>query len=461
MRRAIQSLGVSLLMIVTASSAIAQQCTPDDTLLICWRKYNSVAAKTAQSIATTNTGTPSATTQAAATALRDFQSFFSAGFDAGTVVENATSVTLDWNIPFPFVENDDRVKVQTFFTDPSLAADVATPLGSNSPAAKSQLTNFDDVATLISYAPVNQYFGRSIAPHIDFLRYLETAANSDPTAELQKLAQLLTDVPQTILGGSKFSEISDPAEQAAVMAQVEAAALAEEKSATRATAIVKALTKVINNQPQAYAGGTYHYRNALAGPDEMSVKGTFELSPKSLNRFLKSNDSVCDPAKNTTSGKVNAASAARCVSRLVAFSDAASQANAGDRLAFSIEYKRASAESVNLSKFKVVPPNTPVVRPETKSFIYSLTYGHPLTGAKIKDARFDLAINYWNISNDPTKKDRFVASLTFSQKVSETMTLPLSITYANHTQYVPQTDRRVGINFGVSYKIPNSGGGQY
>jgi hypothetical protein len=41
------------------------------------------------------------------------------------------------------------------------------------------------------------------------------------------------------------------------------------------------------------------------------------------------------------------------------------------------------------------------------------------------------------------------------------MTLPLSITYANHTQYIPQTDRRVGIHFGVSYKITNSGGGQY
>jgi hypothetical protein len=453
-----RSLALSLLMMAIAASAVAQQCTPDDTLLICWRKYNSVAAKTAQNVATTNTGTPSATTQAAATALRDFQSFFSAGFDAGTVIENATSVTLDWNIPFPFVENDDRVKLQTFFTDPSLAADVAKPLGSSASNTKSQLTNFDDVTTLISYSPVNQHLGRSIAPHLDFLRYLEASANSNPAAELAKLGQLLSDVPQTILAGSKFSEITDPTQQAEVIAQVEAAASAEQKSSTRATTIVKALTKVINNQPQAYAGGTYHYRNALVGPDEMSVKGTFELSPKSLNRFLKNNDSVCDPAKNTTSGRANAANAAACISRLVAFSDTASQANAGDRLAFAIEYKRASAESVNLTKFMVVPPNTPVVRPETKSFIYSLTYGHPLTNAKIKDARVDLAINYWNISNDPNKKDRFVASLTFSQKISDTMTLPLSITYANHTQYIPQTDRRVGIRFGVSYKIANSGG---
>ncbi|MGH9421815.1 MAG: hypothetical protein ACRD3J_17695, partial [Thermoanaerobaculia bacterium] len=61
-----------------------------------------------------------------------------------------------------------------------------------------------------------------------------------------------------------------------------------------------------------------------------------------------------------------------------------------------------------------------------------------------------------NISNDPSKKDQFVASLTFSQKVSDTLTMPLSIVYANHADYLPQTDKRLGVHFGVSYKVPNS-----
>ena len=460
MNRAIRSFWVSLSLMVIASSAVAQQCTPDDTLLICWRRFNSVVAKTAQSVATTNTGTPSATTQATATALRDFLSFFSAGIDSGTVVENATSVTLDWNIPFPFVEDNDRIKIQTSFNDPLLAADVVTPLGSNAAAAKGQLTNFDDIATLISYAPINQRFGRSIAPHLDFLRYLEASANANPAAELQKLAQLLSDVPETILEGSRFSAIADASQQQAVIAQVEAAAAAEQKSSTQSTTIVKALAQVLNNQPQAYAGATYHYRSDLVGPNQLSIKGTLEVSPKSLNRFLRSNDSVCDPAKNTTSGKVNAANASACMNRLVAFADGAAQTNASDRLSASIEYDQTRSESVDLSKFLVVPPNTPVDRPQTHSIVYSLTYGHPLKSMKIKDARVDIAINYSNISNDPTMKDRFVASLTFSQKISDTMTLPLSVTYANHTQYVPQTDRRLGIHFGLSYKIPNSSTGQ-
>jgi hypothetical protein len=443
---------LSLLMLTVGTSAVAQQCTPDDTPLTCWRKFNSVAAKTAQQVSTTNTGTPSATTQATATALRDFLSFFSAGVDTGTVTENATSVTLDWNIPFPFVEDNDKVKLQTFFSDPALAADVQTPLGANATAAKSQLTNFDDVTMLISYDPVNQRLGRSVAPHVAFIAALEKAS-PDTAVQLQKLGDLLAALPGTITQDTAFSTITDASQQQAVIAQVELAATTQKQSSTQSTAIVKAITQLINNQPQAYVAGTYHYRNELVGPDEWSLKGTYELSPKSLNRFLRSNDSVCGATVVTLT-----ANAATCTNRLVSFAGGStSQANASDRLAIAIEYKQARGESVDLSEFKVVAPNTPVLRPGSHSLVYSLTYGHPLSSAKIKDARVDIAVNYDNVSNDPTMKDRFVASLTFSQKISDTMTLPLSITYANHTQYLPQTDRRMGVHFGISYKIPNSG----
>jgi hypothetical protein len=438
-----------------ASSVNAQQCTSTDTTLTCFRKYNSLAVATAQAVATTNTGTPTATTLATATALRDFLSFFSAGVDAGTVIENGTSVTLDWNLPFPFVEDNDKVKVQTFFSDPSLAADVQTPLGSNATAAKSTLTNFDDVSTLISYDPVNQHLGRSIAPHVKLFDALNPNAATLFAVFAQTLHVNKAALPENFDQNTPFSAVTDVTLQQTIISQLETAAAAQKSAVTISTAMLKALTQLINNQPQAYVAGIYHYRNKLVGPDEFSVKGTFELSPKSLNRFLKNNADVC--AKAVTG--VADANATVCQSRMVSFAavgDPSAQPSASDRLSFAIEYKQAKSESVDLTKFMVVPPNTPVLRPGTHSIVYSLTYGHPITSTKIKDARLDLAVNYANISNDPTMKDRFVASLTFSQKISDTMTLPLSITYANHTQYLPQTDRRMGVHFGISYKIPNT-----
>jgi hypothetical protein len=445
------------LALFAASSAAAQRCTPDDTTVTCFRRYNPLADAAAKEVGTTNTGTPTATTLATATALRDFLSFFSAGVDAGTVIENSTSVTLDWNLPFPFVEDNDKVKVQTLFSDPTLAADVQTSLGANATNAKSQLTNFDDVTTLISYDPVNQHFGRSIAPHVKLFDALNPTATELFAIFAQTMHVNKASLPATFNANTPFSSITDVTLQKTIISQLETAAEAEKTAATVSTQMLKALTQLLNNQPQAYVSGIYHYRNGLVGPDEFSVQGTFELSPKSLNRFLKNNADVCAEA---VKGVVNA-NANVCGSRMVSFAavgDPTQQPNASDRLAFAIEYKQAKSGSVDLTKFMVVAPNTPVVRKGAHSVVYSLTYGHPMTSAKIKDARLDFAINYDNVSNDPTMKDRFVASLTFSQKISDTTTLPLSVTYANHTQYLPQTDRRLGVHFGISYKIPDTSG---
>jgi len=102
--------------------------------------------------------------------------------------------------------------------------------------------------------------------------------------------------------------------------------------------------------------GTYHYRNALVGPDEWSVKATFEIGPKSLNRFLRGNDDVCGALTvvekpDADRGAVTAAektAAQKCVTRLVSFAgvdDPSRQPDAGDRLSFAIEYRQAKGRA--------------------------------------------------------------------------------------------------------------------
>lgn len=445
---------LTIATLAVATGARAQQCTSDDTALTCWTRFNpDVAAEAAKKVATTNTGTPTAASDATAAALRDFLSVFAAGVETGKVSENGTVVTLDWNVPLPFIEGSDRVKLQTLFTDSDLAKDVQTALGGNATTAKSKLTNFDDITALAAYSPVNARMGRSLEPH----RKLLDALNSDieqPAEEAQKFAQMLADnLPAhpelgTFVESTPFNKVTDPVLRAKMIAQMQNIAMASQKAGNRGNKIIKALTLLINNQPQPFASVIYHNRNALVGQDEFSVKGTFELSPKSLNRFLDANKDVCGATINATD----------CGDRLIAFAaadDPSKQPDASDRLSFSIEYKQAKHESVALSLYSVTDP---LVRTGTHSVVYSLTYGHPLSGATLRDARYDVAVNYDNVSNDATKKDRFVATVTLSQKLSEKMTLPLTLTYANHTNYLPQTDRRLGIHFGISYKIPNMSG---
>jgi hypothetical protein len=462
-RRLLSRLPLLLLPLLSfASAAAAQQCTTDDTPLTCWRRFNSVAATTAIQVSATNTGTSTSATLASATAVRDFLSLFTMGVDVGTVTTSGTVVTIDWNLPFPYVEDNDRIKLQTLLSESDLAADVQTALGSNTAAAKSRLTNFDDVTMIAAYDAINARLGRSIAPHTDFLNALDQVAiDNDPAVYAQKLGQLIVDLHTKVPNSgpvsidTKFSTIPDPVLQQAILAQVQATAVAEKGAAAKSKLIVNALTQLINNQPQLYGTATYHHRSDLVGPDELGFKGTFELSARSLNRFLNKNSDVC--AKSGAKGIVNPAN---CADRLTAYAAAGGQTPTSDRLAFSIEYNQERGGNVDLTEFGVVPPATPVIRKQVHSLIASLTWGHPLPSQRIKDARLDLAVNYDNVSNDPNRKDRLVASITFSQKINDTLTLPISLTYANHEKFLPETDRKLGVHFGISYKIPDSSGGQ-
>lgn len=447
-------------ILAAAAAAHAQQCTPDDTYDTCYAKFNpTAAAQAAANVGATTTSTPTAPTLAAATVLKDFLSVFGTGVDIGQVSTSTNVVTLYWNVPFPFVEDNDKVQFQTLFTDSDLAADVQTALGTNTAAAKSKLTNFDDVTGIASYEPVNARLGRSIAAHTDFLDALNATESTAGARRARSFALLLLAWDKQhpdaapFSESTKFSTIGDAATQNAFIAQAQANAAADLVSTTKTTKMVTALTQLINNQPQAYASAQYHYRNALVGPDELSFKGTLEISPNSLNAFLKKNADVCKMTGTRT--VVNADS---CTDRLTAFADANGSVPASDRLSLAITYDQARADSVDLTTYGVVPPNTPIVRASTHSLIYSLGWGRPVQNPNLKNSRIDVGVNYENVSNDPTKRDRFVASVTFSQKLSDSMTLPLSVTYANHAKYLTDPDRKLGIHFGISYKIVNTSG---
>lgn len=130
-------------------------------------------------------------------------------------------------------------------------------------------------------------------------------------------------------------------------------------------------------------------------------------------------------------------------------------ATANDRTSISIEYGRTQANHVNLSQFNVTQDTD-----RAHKLVYSVIYGRPLGAAGMgrNDGRVDLSVNYEDISNDPDNKDRFVGSLTYTQKISETMTIPVSLIYANHSQFLSNVNRKLNVHFGLSYKLPDFAG---
>lgn len=434
--------------------AQTKACDQTDTPLSCWLKFNpelpddakAAANKAKQdatknAVAEANTGN-TAVTSTTATALKDFLSVFAASVDSAAVSEKGNAVTFDWNLPFPSA--DQRfVKLQSVFTKPQISDSVSKALVNNADAVKQLndgLSNTDDVAASLTYTPLNERYGRSITPHLPMYRALQSGIDVALKKEQDKARRRLEIAfPAADKGFSAIPE----AERAAAIATFQAAAEAAQSTLQQTDALVMAFARLLNNQPQIYGSVIYHDRKDIVGPSTVSGKVTYEIGTRNLNAFRAENHD-CEKA-------TIAANAVTCLAKLKAFAKPG-DVDSAPRLALSLEYQQSRAGRVDLSEFHVTDP---VTSPHSHSLIGTATYGRSITAAAGRDGRIDVTASYQNVSNDPTKKDRFVGSVTYTQKITDTMSLPFSLIYANHSQFLSDVDRKLNVHFGISYKLPD------
>jgi len=67
--------------------------------------------------------------------------------------------------------------------------------------------------------------------------------------------------------------------------------------------------------------------------------------------------------------------------------------------------------------------------------------------------RIDLSAEYVDVSDDPMRQDRFVLTATYAYPLTATATLPVSLVYANHSEFLGDPDEKLSAHFGLSYKI--------
>jgi hypothetical protein len=451
---------VLLTAFLFAFGAFAQQpvCTASDTLLSCYQKFNpppppkpqvenaaDALVKKANTGATTLDGV-------SATALKDFLSIFAASVDSATVSEKGNAITFDWNLPFAIVNKDERsLKFQAVFTKPEISSDVSSKLGANASAIKTLndgLTNTDDITASLTYTRVDRSFGRSITPHLPLfdamlVPLLDSA--SDDAAD-DRLRKLLKEHKEIVDAKTPFTNIPKEARDS-VIAATEAVARDASRTLSEVDDLTKNFARLLNNQPQIYASMLYHNRKDVVGPSSVSAKLTYEIGTANINRFRQYKNGECGEASVAAHG-------AACVKELADFtkSNGGLAAEGADRFTLSVEYQQSRTERVDLTKFSEPDP---VVTPQSHSVIASATYGRSLMNSGGHDGRVDVKASYENVSKDPTKKDRFVASITLTQQLSDKMSIPLSLVYANHSQFLSNVDRKLNVHFGLSFKVPD------
>ena len=455
---------VVILAAVLATPAFAQKCEPTDTISTCIDKFvvqgeAATEAETADTAAAATTGLTNVVSPAESS-LKDFLSLLAASLESATSSEKGQAYTFDWNPPFAPAQSI-GLKFQASFVETKLNDQVTKQLGDKADQIK-ELTDsleFGDDATLSGFVGAKTFtHGRSIQSQKEWFRPMMKVKLAERQPQAAALQEIIDDPElelgqMTQLGNDKQgNKLDDKAKVDRRIAAVEAKG--QEMKASRAARepFFKAFAKLLNNQPQYYGAVIYHGRRNVIGPNEWSGKFTYEFAGNNLNAFRTANPD-CATANQV---KATTTAAAECASKLTAFANAT---HAGiERVSVSLEYHKANRRWI-------ADPDAGLDLgfPRTRSFIGSVVFGTTMTPMMplratttgVGDARLDFTAKYELPEDDKSEEKGFVGTLTYTQKISETFSLPLSFVYSDHESDLINVQKRFSARFGLMYKLPD------
>ncbi|HXH41997.1 MAG TPA: hypothetical protein VNN08_25455 [Thermoanaerobaculia bacterium] len=393
-------------------------------------------------------------------ALIDFLSVFAGSVSDATFNQSDSQYTFEWNIPVAIFSDDDKIKLQSVFNrKPQLDQTLQTKLdasGTGGTSLANSLSDLDDVTISATYAPVGRSIGRTIFPHRELVqvfvaRLFTTQSRKDKHAYQNFLRPHLEEAP--FAGAKDLDDINFqdvPVDlRAALMESVRESALSLAANQAKLKAGfsdfgIDRLYHFVSNQPQFYATVIDHQRKNLVGPDEVSAKLTYEWGSANLNRFLRSAGPACADEGTET-----------CANKFTEYVQShAAAAEISDRFSIAAEYAHVSSNDIVLA---APNPAVNLHADGSHQFTGTLAYGRVLRHTDDHhDTRLDVSGSYENFSNDPKKHDRGVVSVIVTTKISDTMSLPFGLAYANHGTFLTDVDKKLNVHFGLIYRMKSN-----
>jgi hypothetical protein len=341
-------------------------------------------------------------------------------------------------------------KVQTVARNPVLDDELSKQLSQENRDKRTQgLGSFDDVLVSLAFSPSTLHFGNNLGASqllIDDLfqqflaknQALKTKSDDAATAK-RMLVRNLPAAAFTDQGGLDFEKIADPALQRAAREATERAAVAE---ANRLAALSKTLevgrffeiADLVANQPQLVFKATQTARDELVGPEETTVKFSYEQGFVNMNS-LRRKLAACAPEQ-----------IADCYTDYVT-GHQAELARAQNRLTFSLDWTRQQGYHPSVD-------GVSLTREGKDRRTIAATFGRNLRVEDDKPtSRFDLTASWEDWSDDPMHQDRAMASLSFAQRVNDDMSLVLGAVWASKPEFRGQVDKAVSARFGLTYRF--------
>ena len=206
---------------------------------------------------------------------------------------------------------------------------------------------------------------------------------------------------------------------------------------------------LLDNQPQLHLSVQRRSLDPVVGGDETSAKLTYEWSLASFNNAMSSDchRQLDNPDPRT----VAAATLDGCLAQYTSFVDASlATLKTGTRLSFAVEYDDISKDTIDRPQDGVAG----VTLPGAKKLIISAGWSRHFVADPNggQPMRLDLVAKYENVSNDPTRQDRGVATLTITRQFGN-LTIPFGVVYANHGEFLGQVDKQLSAHVGLKFNL--------
>lgn len=453
----------TLILLAGVSQARSEDvhCLETDTPRECVRRLQSERdAAVMTAVAAVNTGDSSGAT-AARTALKDFLGVAAAHVDGALLEDRGESLALRYNLPVRFGGARHRLQLQTVFATPQISNATAAAVGPSAPALVSTLSNADDIRTTVSYKPVTRRMGHEeTKPHRELLEALF-------------LPLLAKELP-ALLEGDRYDV---PLDQIVTDQSSRAATVAAFETAVRgalAGQLTTDLANVLSGQPAFYVTGTIHHREPAIGPHVWQAMATYEFGAHNLNGFYR-REGTCLREGN-------------CLEAFQQYAKGTPAARSRGRLALSLAYNKVLSSAPDI-------PN-PYVTPQAAGFAYTAAYGLPFASfLPGKEGRLDFTLTYDGakvrrnvvggsstavtisgaippIQSLEPRRDRIVAAGTYTQRLSERLSAPVSLIWSDRSETLPGAcflvdseffecaapvvvkSRPLAVHVGLTYRIP-------
>jgi len=266
-------------------------------------------------------------------------------------------------------------------------------------------------------------------------------SNSDDFGLDEKIAGLFPDVASGSIFGQPVSRATDPDE---VIATLRELALQDAEAQQTSQAFYtengfQNLAALIDNQPQLAISGSYRDPGPIGGPDEAALSIEYQFGGNNVNKLFGGDTDPLERLKELKDADLS-----------------------DKKFVLSISYKWRDSFSRDELMYSDTSGNPVTLTDldidlEKKNNIMGRIQWGKSLAASIggRNARIDFSLEaIWTDDEETRNQNRWVGGVTYTLPLGKQMSLPISINYADKPEFLSDSRDRLGVHFGISYRLP-------